>query len=149
MEVCTPPTEPHELLSPPFTNKEWGVLKGTWAHSRPTPEFLRPASPHPLQDLLQEFSHRPLLGRWVTLLWPGWGEGMLTVGQEWLGVPPPQPPAGITAPQDEGFLFPVSTSASNLPEDGDQFPQGSQHVLGALAPQRCAGISKKPRDPEG
>lgn len=69
---------------------------------------------------------------------------MLIVGKEQLGVPPPRPPARITAPQDEGSLFQVSTFASNLPEHGDQFPQSSQHVLGAVAPQRCAGIRKNP-----
>lgn len=62
---------------------------------------------------------------------------------------PDRPSARITAPEDEGSLFQVSTFASNLPEHGDQFPQGSQHILGAVTPQRCAGVGKKPRDPGG
>lgn len=69
------------------------------------------------------------------------------VGKDRLAVPPPPPPARITASKDKGFLFQVSTSAPNSPEHGDQFPQGSQHVLGAVAPQHCVGIGKEPRDP--
>lgn len=70
---------------------------------------------------------------------------MLTLGRAQLGLSPPPPPARVTvkprAPSSASL-----TSASD-PEQGHQFPQGSQHVPGAAAPQHCTGIGKEPGDP--